>query len=46
LLAAADGAAALEALADRYEAYRSEPPPGPLLRLVPERLICWRAAPL
>jgi PPOX class probable F420-dependent enzyme len=35
---------ALEALSAKYEPYRREPPPGPLLRLTPERFLCWRAA--
>jgi PPOX class probable F420-dependent enzyme len=35
---------ALEALAAKYEPYRRERPPGPLLRLTPERVLCWRAA--
>jgi PPOX class probable F420-dependent enzyme len=35
---------ALDALAAKYPQYRAEPPPGPLLRLEPERAICWRAA--
>jgi PPOX class probable F420-dependent enzyme len=35
---------ALEALAERYEQYRAEPPPGPLLRLEVERAAWWRAA--
>jgi PPOX class probable F420-dependent enzyme len=35
---------ALEALAARYEQYRAEPPPGPLLRLEVERATWWRAA--
>ena len=34
----------LEVLGAKYVAYREEPPPGPLLKLTPERLICWRAA--
>lgn len=34
----------MEALAARYPAYRAQPPRGPLLRLAPERAICWRAA--
>ena len=34
----------LDALATRYPQYRDDPPPGPLLRLVPERALCWRAA--
>ena len=33
----------LAALHRRYPAYRAEPPPGPLLRLNPSRLLCWRA---
>jgi PPOX class probable F420-dependent enzyme len=32
----------LDALAAKYEQYRAEPPPGPLLRLAPERFACWR----
>jgi PPOX class probable F420-dependent enzyme len=36
---------ALEALAGKYRPYREEPPPGPLLRLAPERVLYWRAAP-
>jgi PPOX class probable F420-dependent enzyme len=36
--------AALEALASRYPAYRERQPGGPLLRLTPERVLCWRAA--
>ena len=34
---------ALSALAARYEPYRERRPPGPLLRLTPERVVCWRA---
>jgi PPOX class probable F420-dependent enzyme len=36
--------AALDALADKYPQYRSERPQGPLLRLAPELITCWRAA--
>jgi PPOX class probable F420-dependent enzyme len=36
--------AATQALASKYPQYRDEPPPGPLLRLVPERTLQWRAA--
>jgi PPOX class probable F420-dependent enzyme len=35
---------ALEALAAKYEPYRMERPPGPLLRLTPERILWWQAA--
>jgi PPOX class probable F420-dependent enzyme len=34
----------LEALASRYEHYRHHAPPGPLLRLIPVRAVCWRAS--
>jgi PPOX class probable F420-dependent enzyme len=34
---------AVEALASRYEQYRDEPPPGPLLRLEVRDATCWRA---
>jgi PPOX class probable F420-dependent enzyme len=34
----------LAALANRYPQYHDRPPPGPLLRLTPERVLCWRAA--
>jgi PPOX class probable F420-dependent enzyme len=34
---------ALAALAAKYTQYRADPPPGPLLKLVPERALCWRA---
>jgi PPOX class probable F420-dependent enzyme len=35
---------ALEELARKYPPYRAEQPPGPLLRLTPGRILCWRAA--
>jgi PPOX class probable F420-dependent enzyme len=35
---------ALEALRAKYEPYRSEPPPGPLIRIEPRRALCWRAS--
>ena len=41
---ASEAPAAMEALAAKYEPYREERPPGPLLRLVPERALSWRAA--
>jgi PPOX class probable F420-dependent enzyme len=31
------------ALAARYPQYREQPPPGPLLRLTPARVVYWRA---
>jgi len=40
----ADDPAALEALRTKYEQYRTDPPPGPLLRLAPERTLHWRAS--
>jgi PPOX class probable F420-dependent enzyme len=43
VLDAADGPAGLDALAAKYPQYRERPPPGPLLRLAPERALCWRA---
>jgi PPOX class probable F420-dependent enzyme len=39
-----DGARGLEALRAKYEPYREDPPPGPLLALRPERYLWWRAA--
>jgi PPOX class probable F420-dependent enzyme len=33
----------LEVLSARYPPYRERPPRGPLLRLVPERCVWWRA---
>lgn len=35
----------LAALSAKYEQYRSEPPPGPVLKLLPERALHWRADP-
>jgi PPOX class probable F420-dependent enzyme len=34
---------ALKALQHRYPAYRDRPPPGPLLKLRPMRVLLWRA---
>ena len=34
---------ALDALSAKYPPYRESAPPGPLLRLVCERALCWRA---
>jgi PPOX class probable F420-dependent enzyme len=44
ILDAADSGDALQALDAKYAQYRTEPPPGPLLRLAPERFACWRAS--
>ena len=40
----AEGAAALELLAARYERYRREPPPGPLLAIDVSRWSGWSAS--
>jgi PPOX class probable F420-dependent enzyme len=45
IVEAADAASAMDALAAKYEAYASKRPPGPLLRLSPERGLSWRAEP-
>ena len=37
-------AVGLAALAAKYPQYEQAPPPGPVLRLVPERALHWRAA--
>ena len=36
--------AAMQALRDRYEAYRLKAPPGPLIEFTPVRVLCWRAS--
>jgi PPOX class probable F420-dependent enzyme len=43
IVPAEEDPAALAALAAKYAPYRDEPPPGPLLKLVPVRTLCWRA---
>jgi PPOX class probable F420-dependent enzyme len=40
----AEGAAGMKALSAKYEQYREEAPPGPLLALEPLRYLWWRAA--
>jgi PPOX class probable F420-dependent enzyme len=40
----ADGVAGVDALSEKYEPYREEAPPGPLLVLKPTRHLWWRAA--
>src|SRR5262245_44801650 len=44
ILEVGDGPAGLDALRRKYEQYREEAPPGPLLALQPERFLWWRAA--
>jgi PPOX class probable F420-dependent enzyme len=44
IVEAADGPAGLEALRSKYEQYRDEAPPGPLLALEPQRYLWWRAS--
>jgi PPOX class probable F420-dependent enzyme len=44
ILDVTDGPAGLEALRAKYEQYREEAPPGPLLALDPQRYLWWRAA--
>ncbi len=44
ILDASEGAAGLAALRGKYEQYREQTPPGPLLALEPERYLWWRAA--
>jgi PPOX class probable F420-dependent enzyme len=39
-----EGIAGMEALSEKYEQYRDDPPPGPLLSLQPQRYLWWRAA--
>ena len=39
-----EGASGLEALMAKYEQYREDAPPGPLLALRPDRYLWWRAA--
>jgi PPOX class probable F420-dependent enzyme len=41
---AASAPAVLEALRNKYAPYRDQPPPGPLLRLEPTRILTWRAS--
>jgi PPOX class probable F420-dependent enzyme len=43
LVEAGDDEPAMEALAAKYEPYAAERPPGPLVKLVPERALHWRA---
>jgi PPOX class probable F420-dependent enzyme len=44
IIEVADGAAGMSVLSAKYEQYRAEAPPGPLLALKPQRYLWWRAA--
>jgi PPOX class probable F420-dependent enzyme len=44
ILEVSEGAVGLAALTAKYEQYRDETPPGPLLALQPVRYLWWRAA--
>jgi PPOX class probable F420-dependent enzyme len=44
ILHVSEGTAGLKALRAKYDQYRAEAPPGPLLALEPERYLWWRAA--
>ncbi len=43
ILEPAEARAGLAALSAKYEQYREEAPPGPVLALEPARCLCWRA---
>ena len=43
--ASGERAAALDALASKYEQYASEPPPGPVVAIDIDRISGWRAEP-
>jgi len=43
IIDAADAAEAIAALTERYAAYRTRPPNGPVLALAPDRILWWRA---
>ena len=44
ILDPAEGELGLAALSAKYQPYREEAPPGPLLALSPDRYLWWRAA--
>ena len=44
ILQLSEGEEGLTALTKKYEQYRAQAPPGPLLALQPERYLWWRAA--
>ena len=41
---AGEAAEPLAALTAKYEQYSAEPPPGPLISIMPERALAWRVA--
>jgi PPOX class probable F420-dependent enzyme len=43
ILDGADAPEAIAALTERYDAYRRQPPSGPVIVLTPDRLVWWRA---
>lgn len=45
IVPASQAKGALAALAGKYEQYVSASPPGPLIRIEPRRMLCWRAEP-
>jgi PPOX class probable F420-dependent enzyme len=44
ILAIEEARAGLDALTAKYEQYRTEQPPGPVIRLFPTRALWWRAS--
>jgi PPOX class probable F420-dependent enzyme len=44
ILDVSEGSAGVAALKEKYDQYREQTPPGPLLALEPERYLRWRAA--
>ena len=43
ILGVSEGPVGLDVLSAKYEQYRAEAPPGPLLALDPQRYLSWRA---
>ena len=43
VVSVSEGRAALDALGAKYEQYRADPPPGPLIRIEPRRALWWKA---
>jgi hypothetical protein len=44
IVSADEGQVGMKALREKYEPYREEAAPGPLLALRPERYLWWRAS--